>query len=205
MKLAYLSGLLAAFLLLSACTPPQPASPAPPREEVSQPQDIPARDPYEAFLAEKAYLTGEPLPYGEPTGFCRKDLDGDGKDELLLVSGSETEFGGFRIYTAPRGTVEPVPVETEHAPQFFQSLRFSPAENALVFTEIRPSYSVGGYGFWKMEAGVLKLSSSVTWDEVCVGQVTYYHQKDGKSASITAEEKDAILAEPQALEFTPIG
>lgn len=209
MKFVYLSGLLAAFLLLSACAPKTADPPtAPPEQETTQPQEptpTPEQDPYEPFLAEKAYLTGEEFPYGPPIGFCRRDLDGDGKDELILLSDTFAGFGSLWVYTAPEGKVVEVPVDVDSMPQFFGTVKYSPAENALVYTDIRPSVNAGGYGFHRMENGALAVVSSVTWSEVCAGQVMYTHRKDGKNISITAEEKDNLLAETQALDITPLG
>ena len=194
--------ILAAGLLFAGCA--SPAQPAVPEQETVRPQEIPAADPYEAFLAEKAYLTGEELAYGDPTGYCRLDLDGDGRDELLLRSGDGYEFGNFWVYTAPEGTVTPVPVEGETTSQFFGALRYSRTENALVYTEYRPMPTAAGYGFRQMKNGEMTVILSVGTDEVCGGVTENYRAENGQKTTLTAEEKDAILSEPQLLEFTPI-
>ncbi len=132
------------------------------------------------------------------------DLDGDGREEMLLKNEDGSGFGIFTLYAQDAGgEYQPVFGEKE-ARQCFGDLRYSPANRALVYTEYRPSGGVVSYGFWQLRDGDLVHVFSIGRDEDASGKLYDFRWENGEKTVLTEAQREAVMAELQNLEFTII-
>lgn len=126
---------------------------------------------YELFLKNKTYMDdwNSTSRMYDPESYAILDIDQNGKDELIIISGTSTGFYDFLVYRmTPFGTIKLVkcyysngygPVDSCWA-----ELRYSQKHKALVFNETRNSAMYGGLYYWRLADYQLNEYGSIGWD-----------------------------------------
>lgn len=154
------------------------------------------------------HYEGSPL---ENVGYALKDLDGDGKEELIISAVSEKSSGGilYDVYSAPNGKV--IHVLSGHERNRYY-LQWMEEGTYMIANEASNSAFNSAWYYYSLEAGQLKLVQGVVFnaeaDENNPWFITYdedwdvsndSHDVDGIAESII----EASLRSYTTLEYIP--
>lgn len=140
---------------------------------------------FENFIQNEEYEMYTSEWYVNPTKYGYLDIDGDGKEELIITS--DDGFFYALICSADLQSGEVTILDNGY---YYGSLRYSEKYHALVLTEFRTSSMLGDYAFMEINGSGLDSKFHLGWDAT-EGERFYYR---GKS-KISEEEFDTYFSD----------
>ena len=140
---------------------------------------------FENFIQNEEYEMYTSEWYVNPTKYGYLDIDGDGKEELIITS--DDGFFYALICSADLQSEEVTVLDNGY---YYGSLRYSEKYHALVLTEFRTSSMLGDYAFMEINGSGLDSKFHLGWDAT-EGERFYYR---GKS-KISEEEFDTYFSD----------
>lgn len=147
--------------------------------------DSPEETIFENFIQNEEYEMYTSEWYVNPTKYGYLDIDGDGKEELIITS--DDGFFYALICSADLQSGEVIVLDNGY---YYGSLRYSEKYHALVLTEFRTSSMLGDYAFMEINGSGLDSKFHLGWDAT-EGERFYYK---GKS-KISEEEFDTYFSD----------
>ena len=140
---------------------------------------------FENFIQNEEYEMYTSEWYVNPTKYGYLDIDGDGKEELIITSDD-----GFFYALICSADLQSGEVKVLDNGYYYGSLRYSEKYHALVLTEFRTSSMLGDYAFMEINGSGLDSKFHLGWDAT-EGERFYYR---GKS-KISEEEFDTYFSD----------
>ena len=149
---------------------------------------------FKSFLQNKEYRKYTSEWTESPSKYAYLDIDGDGSQELILIS--DGVFFNSLICSAD---VQSGAVKILDNGYYFGSIRYSETYRALALTDFRPNSMLGGYDFMGISGSKLVSKFSLAWD--ATGGNEIYYKNNSK---ITEQEFSAYfdtLVEPSYIDL----
>lgn len=157
---------------------------------------------FDTFLAEKGYLAQWEDTYGPPESYALFDINGDGTEELILLSGTTTGFFGYQIYffDLETGEILLAVLDSGNPGTLYGSMDYCPEHKALVFNCVRNMASDGFREYHAFDGAGFANIGSIGWTNFDQYALYLY----GESTALTYEEWAAITSSYQSIEFTTL-
>ena len=173
-----------------------------------------AEEAFEAFLAEKGYLSYlDEWYYEQPKEYAMVELNWDGQDELLITGGGDMGFFNFAVFVYDQDSDTVIPAEIEnnvmgsrYVGQYFASILYSAEHRALVYRELNNGMFFDSVTFSGLEdPATLTALFSLSFETDGQTEETHYSKyMDGQSQSITEEAFERSMDEAAVIDFTPL-
>ncbi len=171
----------------------------PPKAETPE-----AEKDYQTFLNNKgyvAYQTGWKL---EADKYAMLDVNQDGTQELIIQAPSSSNWYDALVFTK-NAKGEIVKAAELH---YYNSLRYSGTNQALFYTDMKPSVLLGRYVYAGLNGTALEVVKTMSWEPVSVDNKIVASisltEKNGSKTSITEADRQAAYAELSNLFFLAI-
>lgn len=166
--------------------------------EETQPQ---IRYSFDTFLAEQTYLNHWDQSGYTPAEYALVDLNGDGVEELIIISGTDTGFFAYQVYyhDLESGEIRLGIMDSANPGYFYSMLYHSEAYKALV---VIPMNS-GSYGIF-LEYQVFDGAGFTYIGTISRVESSYYDDLNGADRDISLEEYEALRSEAAELVYNPL-
>lgn len=161
---------------------------------------------YEKFLENKEYEK-DWNGWHDPERYAILDINQDGKDELIILSGTSDGFYCFLVYRmTPFGTIRLVECyySNGYGPvgSCWGGLQYSKKHKALVFSEARNVPYYGGLNYWRLEDYNLNEFGTIGWETNYNTNITaYFAYFDDVGGNVTQAGYQSYLNELTWIEF----
>lgn len=186
-------------------------------EPEEEPESTSKSTGYQDFLSSKGYQADwqslDPQGAYPPGAYALLDIDADGAQELIIVSNTESEYGGtfnaLMVYTLCSGQVVRLPVcRSDRDEELFTCYgvpTYSREHHALVFSELKPNAMNGAMGYFVVGQSSLDYIGYVgVQTDMAQAIQTYTSTVDGSRVQLTDQEYSEIMNTLQWLSFTPL-
>lgn len=157
---------------------------------------------FDTFLSEKGYMSQWEDTYGPPESYALLDINGDGTEELIILSGTTNGFYGYQIYffDPASGEILLAVLDSGNPGTLYGGMSYCPEHKALVFNCVRNMASDGFKEYHAFDGSGFICIGSIGWTNFDEYAIYLY----GESTALTYEEWAAITSGYQTVEFTEL-
>lgn len=157
---------------------------------------------FDTFLAEKAYMSQWEDTYGPPESYALFDINCDGTEELIILSGTDTGFYGYQIYffDLETGDIVLAVLDSGNPGTLYGVMNYCPEHKALVFNCVRNMASDGFREYHAFDGTGFACIGAIGWTNFDQYSIYLY----GETTALTYEEWSAITGSYQTVEFSTL-
>lgn len=151
---------------------------------------------YRTYVRNKKYTTYSNKWMSKAESYCVYDINQDGIEELLIMSGNDIGWRNTLICSYANGNV--VEIKDIYS---YGELRYSVENKEIVYPELKPYKDVGVYGFYQLRNNQFVLTKSTGWAE----EGKYFLETEGSaSKTVTAEESKSYFKNLAYFKFSDL-
>lgn len=138
---------------------------------------------YRNYVRNKKYETHTREWMTEAESYCVYDINKDGIEELLIMSGNDMGWRNTLICSYRNGNV--IEIKGIYS---YGELRYSVENREIVYPELKPYKDVGVYGFYQLRNNQFVLTKATGWEE----EGKYFLEIEGsEKKTVTPEESQS--------------
>lgn len=168
---------------------------------------------WKEFIVSKKYLEHTKHWRKNPEGYAILDIDGDGKEELIIRSAmDDLGFANFIVfeYDISTGIINNVKYENDNNEfiygQYCRAFRYSQKYHAIVYQPLNNGMQYADWGYLSLQKGKFSLLQRLKFDLYTIDlPAPYCLVRNGITQTLTEAQYNSYLEETKFVEFSNIG